>query len=151
MAYEVDEVDREILHMLQEDARNSSNSEIAEAVGLSPSTVGKRLDKLEAAGVITGYTPTIDYDVAGYPLRVLFLCSAPIKERTGLVAKVLDLPRVINIKELMTGNHNLHIEVVGQHNEDITEVAYSISELGIEVGEEILVKDEHPKPASVFV
>jgi DNA-binding Lrp family transcriptional regulator len=151
MTYDVDDVDKDILHMLQEDARNSSNSEIAEAIGLSPSTVGKRLDKLEAAGVIKGYTPTIDYEVAGYPLRVLFLCSTPITERGDLVEAVLDLPAVVSIKELMTGNHNLHIEVVGKHNDDITELAYSISHLGIEVGEEILVKDEHPKPASVFV
>lgn len=151
MTYELDEVDNEILHMLQEDARNSSNTQIAEAVGLSPSTVSKRLTKLETAGVINGYTPTIDYDIAGYPLRVLFICNAPITDRGDLVREVLDLSGVVNAKELMTGTHNLHIEVVGKHNDDITALAFSISELGVRIGEEVLVKSEHPKPASVFV
>lgn len=151
MVYEVDHVDKEILHLLQEDARNRSNSEIAETVGISPSTVSKRIDKLETSGVIKGYTPDIDYDVAGYPLRVLFICRALITDRGDLVQEVLDLPGVVNAKELMTGNYNLHIEVVGQTNEDITDLAFSISELGISVGEEVLVKNEYPKPASVFV
>lgn len=151
MVYEVDDVDKEILHLLQEDARNHTNSQIAETVGISPSTVSKRLDKLETSGVIKGYTPNIDYDVAGYPLRVLFICKAPITERGDLVQDVLDIPGVVNAKELMTGDHNLHIEVVGRHNDDITELAFSMSELGVEIGEEVLVKNEYPKPASVFV
>lgn len=151
MTYELDDTDKKILYMLQEDARNSSNSEIAETVGISPSTVSKRLQKLENAGVIMGYTPDIDYDVAGYPLRVLFICMAPITERGNLVNEVLEIPGVVNAKELMTGNHNLHIEVVGQQNEDITQLAFSITELGIQIGEEVLVKNEYPKPASVFV
>lgn len=150
MTYEVDDVDKEILHLLQEDARNSSNSQIAEAVGISPSTVSKRLTKLESTGVINGYTPTIDYDIAGYPLRILFICQAPITKRGDLVQDVLDLRGVINAKELMTGKHNLHIEVIGQDNDDITDVAFSISELGVQIDEEVLVKNEYPKPASVF-
>jgi DNA-binding Lrp family transcriptional regulator len=151
MAYELDDTDKEILHLLQEDARNHANSQIAEAVGLSPSTVSKRLQKLEGSGVIKGYSPNIDYDVAGYPLRVLFICSASITERGDLINETLDIPGVVSAKELMTGNHNLHIEVVGQNSDDITDLAYSISELGIQIGEEVLVKNEYPKPASVFV
>lgn len=150
MAYELDDTDRQILHCLQEDARNHTNSKIAEVVGIVPSTVGKRLGKLESSGIIKGYFPTIDYDVAGYPLRVLFICSAPITERGDLIQKLLDTHGVISAKELMTGNHNLHIEVVGQSTEDITNLALSISELGIEISEEVLVKNEYPRPASVF-
>lgn len=65
--------------------------------------------------------------------------------------ELLNVPGVVNAKELMTGNHNLHIEVVGRHNDDITESALSISELGVQIGEEVLVKNEYSKPASVFV
>lgn len=150
MVYELDDVDKEILCLLQEDARNHTNSQIAEAVGLSPSTVSKRLKKLETSGIIKGYTPNIDYDGAGYPLRVLFTCSASITKRGDLVKEVLDIPGVVSVKELMTGNHNLHIEVVGQTNDDVTDLAFAISELGIQIGEEVLVKNEFPKPASVF-
>lgn len=151
MPYELDDTDKEILYFLQEDARNHTNSQIAEEVGLSPSTVSKRLQKLEATGIIKGYIPNIDYDVAGYPLRVLFICSASITERGDLIQEVLDIPGVVSAKELMVGHNNLHIEVVGKTNDDITDLAFSISELGIDIGEEVLVKNEYPKPASVFV
>lgn len=150
MPYKIDDTDREILCMLQEDARNQTNSQIAEAVEIAPSTVTKRLQKLESSGVIKGYIPTIDYDIAGYPLRVLLTCSASITERGDLVREILDIPGVVSVNELMTGNHNLHIEVVGQTNEDITDLAFSISEHGIDIGEEVLVKNEYPRPASVF-
>lgn len=150
MRDELDDTDREILDFLQEDARNHTNSKIAEVVGISPSTVSKRLKKLEASDIIKGYFPTIDYDIAGYPLRVLFICSAPITERGDLIQEILESRGVISVRELMTGNDNLHIEVVGQSNEDITNLALSISNLGIEIGEEVLVKNEYHRPASVF-
>jgi DNA-binding Lrp family transcriptional regulator len=150
MTEDLDEVDKEILYMLQEDARNTSNSQIASAIGCSPSTVTKRLDKLKSAGIIKGYTPNIDYDAAGYPLRVLFICKAAITERGDLLEEVLEISGVVTATELMTGNHNLHIEVVGQHNDDITDMAFSISKLGIQIDEEVLVKNEYPQPASIF-
>lgn len=150
MPVELDEVDREILHLIQEDARNNTNSYLAEAIGVSPSTISKRIKNLEDSGVIQGYTPNIEYDIAGFPLRVLFISSAPITERGHLIQDVLSIPGVVGAKELMTGNRNLHIEVVGKQNEDITQLAFEISELGVQISEEVLVKNEFPKPASIF-
>ena len=150
MPVELDKVDKEILHLIQEDARNNTNSDLAETIGVAPSTISKRIKNLEDSGVIRGYTPNIEYDTAGFPLYVLFICSAPITERGNLIQDVLDIPGVVSAKELMTGNHNLHIEVVGKQNEDITQLAFEISELGVQIGEEVLVKNEFPKPASIF-
>lgn len=150
MAHELDEVDKEILYLLQEDARNNTNTTIADAVGVSPSTAGKRIRKLEGTGIITGYTPNIDYDAAGFPLRVLFVCTTSIIERGDLIRELLDIPGVVSTRELMTGANNIHIEVVGKTNEDITEVALAISELGIQIREEVLIKSEYQKPSSVF-
>lgn len=50
----------------------------------------------------------------------------------------------------MTGDENVHIEVVGRHNEDITRLAMAFDDLGISIIEEILVKNEYSYPASVF-
>lgn len=149
MAHELDEVDKEILHLLQDDAR-TNNSDIADEVGVSPSTASKRIKKLEQSGIIKGYHPDIDYDTAGFPLRVLFICTAPIIDRYDLIQEVLDIPGVVNTLEIMTGTDNIHIEVVGQSNDDISELAFAISELGIQINEEVLVRNEYPKPASVF-
>lgn len=150
MEPDLDEVDRNILHLLQEDARNNTNTKIADAVGVAPSTVSKRIRKLEDSGIIQGYTPLIDYDVAGFPLRVLFICSTEILDRGDLIQDVLELHGVVNARELMTGDNNIQIEVVGRTNDDITELAFKVSQLGIKINEEVLVKNEFLKPASVF-
>ncbi|PSP54748.1 hypothetical protein BRC74_00495 [Halobacteriales archaeon QH_7_68_42] len=52
---DLDEVDKQILRRLQDNARYTA-VELAEAVGVSDNTVHNRMDRLEAADVITGYT-----------------------------------------------------------------------------------------------
>lgn len=146
----LDDVDRRILHALQEDARNNTNAEISDRVGVSPSTVGNRIERLEDEGILKGYHPDIDYDRADLPLRVLFVCTTSITERGSLIREALELPGVVNVKELMTGENNVHVEVVGRSNEDVTRVATAIDDIGIRINEEILVKNEHHQPASVF-
>ena len=53
---EIDDVDKAILHALQEDARNMSSGDIAERTGTSDSTVRKRIQRLESDGVGKGYS-----------------------------------------------------------------------------------------------
>lgn len=147
---ELDEIDEQILSILQDDARNNTNTLIGERVGVSPSTVGKRIKELERSGIIKGYKPDIDYDEAAFPLRVLFICTTGINERSDLIEEARSLRGVVSVRELMTGKENVHIEVVGQSNQDITHMATAIDSLGIDINEEILVKNEFHDPASVF-
>ena len=147
---ELDEVDRAILHALQEDARNNSNAEISERVGVSPSTIGNRIDRLEEIGVIKGYRPDIDYELAGLPLRVLFVCSSPITERRNMVEALLKLEGVVNVREMMTGEHNIHVQVVVKTNDDLTKIAQQVDDLGLTVNEEILMKGEYTRPSIQF-
>ena len=62
---ELDDTDRGILTMLQEDCR-SALARIGEHVGLSAPSVLERIKKLEAAGVITGYHATLDARRLGF-------------------------------------------------------------------------------------
>lgn len=55
----VDAVDRQILVLLTEDGRRTVR-DIAERVGLSPSPVKRRIERLERIGVILGYTTLVD-------------------------------------------------------------------------------------------
>jgi len=55
----IDEMDRRILSLLQQDAR-LPNAEIARRVGMAPSATLERLRKLEERGVIQGYEVRID-------------------------------------------------------------------------------------------
>ncbi|MBE2200800.1 MAG: Lrp/AsnC family transcriptional regulator [Anaerolinea sp.] len=55
----IDETDRRIVQLLQEDGR-LSNAALAEAVGSTTSTVYERVKKLERKGVIQKYVAVID-------------------------------------------------------------------------------------------
>ena len=63
----IDEIDRKLIDMLQGNAR-LSNAEMAEAVGLTVSSVHERVKKLERKGVIKGYVAVLDPDKLGKPL-----------------------------------------------------------------------------------
>ena len=147
---ELDSVDRQILYELQQDARHNTNAQIAERTGVSPSTVGKRISRLEEEGIIKGYRPEIDYERAGFPLHVVFICTASITNREALIEEVLGIDTVVNVQEMMTGERNVLIEIVGQTNDEVTDTARRIDDLGFTVTDEILKRGEYPQPSVVF-
>ncbi|WP_225333316.1 Lrp/AsnC family transcriptional regulator [Halomicrobium urmianum] len=150
MDYELDDVDREILHALQEDARNLSSGEIAERTEASSSTVRKRIQRLESEEVIKGYSADIDYQESGYPLRMLLFCTAPIPERGALLGDILEISGVVSVQELVTGDENLLVTVVGEHDEDITSVAQELLDMGVTVADEVLVRSHETTPFGGF-
>ena len=60
-----DRTDLEILAQLQDDGRRSV-ANIASRVTLSATAVKRRIDRLEADGVITGYAASVDYGKLGW-------------------------------------------------------------------------------------
>lgn len=62
---ELDDTDRAILHILQEDARTPF-SEIARRIDMSSATVHDRVGRLEEAGVIQGYHARVNERELGY-------------------------------------------------------------------------------------
>jgi len=150
MPNEIDEVDQEILYALQDDARNISSGEIAERTGTSGSTVRKRIQRLESEGVIKGYSADIDYQMSGYPLRMLLFCTAPIPERGDLISDILDIHGVVSVQELVTGEENLLVTAVGEDDSDITPVAQQLLDLGLTVSDEVLVRSHVSTPFDGF-
>ncbi|MBF9035856.1 winged helix-turn-helix transcriptional regulator [Rhodobacterales bacterium HKCCE2091] len=65
----MDAIDERILHHLQSDAR-LSHQDLAERVGLSPSPCARRIRKLEADGIITGYSARINEAKMGFGFSV---------------------------------------------------------------------------------
>jgi Lrp/AsnC family leucine-responsive transcriptional regulator len=70
----IDEIDRQIVTLLQEDAR-LSNAALAKEVGLTVSTVHERVKKLEKKGVITGYVARVDAEALGKPIMAFIRIS----------------------------------------------------------------------------
>ena len=148
--YELDDVDREILYALQEDARDLSSGEIADRTEASSSTVRKRIQQLESEGVIKGYSADIDYQKSGYPLRMLLFCTASIPERGDHIDDILDIPGVVSVQELVTGEQNLLVTAVGETDSDITPVAQELLDMGLDVADEVLVRSHESTPFGEF-
>jgi Lrp/AsnC family transcriptional regulator, leucine-responsive regulatory protein len=72
----VEETDRTILGLLARDGRMSF-TDLARATGLSTSAVHQRVRRLEAAGVIRGYTAVLDPEALGLPLTA-FVSVTPL-------------------------------------------------------------------------
>ncbi|MBJ9977888.1 Lrp/AsnC family transcriptional regulator [Pseudomonas sp. S75] len=64
----MDKYDRLLLAALLEDGR-ASYAQLARQVNLSPPAVAERVAKLEASGVITGYTAKVDLEKIGLPIQ----------------------------------------------------------------------------------
>ncbi|GAB33891.1 Lrp/AsnC family transcriptional regulator [Gordonia otitidis] len=73
-ALELDATDRELLRVLQLDAR-IPNSELAARVGIAASTAHGRLRRLVDAGVIRGFFADVDPAAVGRPLRAMVAVS----------------------------------------------------------------------------
>jgi len=65
-----DEIDRQIVSLLVEDARRSFN-DIGDRVGLSAPAVKRRVDRLENDGVIRGYAAIVDRSIDGATMETL--------------------------------------------------------------------------------
>ena len=147
---DIDAVDEDILYALQEDARNMSSGDIAERTSASDSTVRKRIQRLQADGVIKGYTAEVDYRKSGYPLRMLLFCTAAIPDRGDHVPDILDIDSVVSVQELITGEQNLLVTAVGESDSDITPVAQELLEMGLTVADEVLVRSHETTPFGKF-
>ena len=78
----MDDIDRQIVALLRQDARRSFQS-IGLRVALSAPAVKRRVDRLEADGVIRGYTAQVDPGRYGWGTHAFVEAPAP---RQGLLA-----------------------------------------------------------------
>ena len=112
----IDNIDREILNIIQKDAR-ISNAEIARQVELAPSAVLERVRKLEERGVIRGYSADIDPKVLGFGLTAIIAvrtseCGAGVGELLAAVPEVQEVHEV-------AGDDCFYIKVRTQDTESL--------------------------------
>lgn len=108
----LDATDREILIALQANAR-LPNSDLAAAVGLSPSPCLRRVRRLEKLGVITGYSALLDRNRVGIGLTAFVSVDIERnrKAETDLLrAQLQALPEVV-AAHIVTGDSDFLLEV----------------------------------------
>jgi len=150
MRVQIDSVDEQILFYLSQEARHTSAPDIAEKVDVSAPTVRNRIRRLEEEGVLRGYHADIDYQKVSGRLTNHYVCSTGNRDREEMAQRVLDVPGVINVREIMSGKGDLRITVVGTDTDDLTRIAQGITSLGIEIDDEDLVHREYFHPYAPF-
>lgn len=100
---ELDDIDRELVDLLQEDGRMSYR-ELGDRVQLTAPAVTERIRKLEEAGVILGYRAVVDYEALGFPLLCIIRLNAP-RGAQGVDDVIADIPEVIEANRV-TGSES---------------------------------------------
>ncbi|MES1245141.1 MAG: Lrp/AsnC family transcriptional regulator [Acidobacteriota bacterium] len=96
----IDDKDREILAILQSNAR-ISNAEIARQVGMAPSAILERIRRLEASGVIQGYETRISPEALGYHLLAfVFVATNDFAGELRAVERLAEIPEVQEVHHI---------------------------------------------------
>lgn len=96
MKKELDDIDRNILRILQGDARKSYR-EIQNELGISIGTIHNRISKLKTKGVISGYTLKLNNAELGYKLTFLIRIQVDGKHTPEILEKISKIPEVCSV------------------------------------------------------
>ena len=121
---ELDELDKQILQILQEDGR-ASNVSIGKRVGVGHTRVRDRILRMEEAGVITGYQAVINPFIMGLGI----LCIVQLKVDQGLdfielVNQLLQIDEVIEVSNV-TGEFDAHIRIYARDVTHLRDILYN--------------------------
>ncbi len=110
-----------LLKLLDSNAR-LTNAQMATMLGLSEEEVGRRIQTLEKAGVVHGYTALIDWDKTDreYVTAIIDLQIAPTKDRGfDAVAEAITAFDEVEEVNLMSGGYDLSVIITGRTFKDV--------------------------------
>lgn len=114
----VDDIDLQILGVLQENARLST-AEIARRIDLAASAVHERIKKLEARGVIRGYSVDLDPEALGLGLTAFLFVKSNDRLGDYRTAEALsEVPQVLEVHHI-AGDHCFLLKVKERSNGDL--------------------------------
>lgn len=113
MKYNLDDKNRKILEILQEDAKISIK-DIAKRINLSFTPTYERIKQLEEVEIIEGYMAIINRQKVG--LKVSAFCNTTLKEqsRAALIEfekAVLEIPEIVEIISV-SGNYDYMLKIL---------------------------------------
>lgn len=121
----LDEVDKIILNMLQEDARKPFK-EMAEKAGVSEATIHVRVKRLQKEGVIKGFKAIVDPKLVGKSTTAFILVKADQRTFSKAMEKIKGMDDVYEVYDV-TGSYYAILKV---RTKDTEELASLIDEIG---------------------
>ncbi|NYJ16186.1 Lrp/AsnC family transcriptional regulator [Nesterenkonia sandarakina] len=125
---DLDNTDHAIIGNLQQDGRMSV-AQLARAINLSPSATADRLRRLTDAGVITGYSITVDPEALGYNVTAFARLAYPTGNYKPFHDLVDSLPEIIEAHHV-TGADCFIIKVLARSMRDLERITGRLATLG---------------------
>ena len=119
---ELDDTDREILRLLQENARIPF-SEIARQIEMSSATVHDRVNRMESAGVITGYHAQVDPKAIGLGISAIVGLRVEQGREQDTLERLTDIPGVQEV-HLTTGEWDVMMRVYADDADALRELMF---------------------------
>lgn len=143
LSYEIDNVDRNILSLLQHDARRPY-TEIAKKAFVSSGTVHVRMNKLEKLGVVHGASLDLNLKALGYTVSAflgVFLSKSSLYNQVAEQLK--NIPQITSI-HYTTGNYSMFVRIFAKDTDDLkTILSDSIQNVeGIERTETFIILEQ---------
>ena len=133
---QTDETDRALIALLQENARLPVAT-LARRLGLARTTVQARLERLETAGVIAGYSVRLSQN-ARPALRATALVSIEPRSGPAVLARLKSLPQVRRV-HTTSGRFDLIVTLEAETTEALDETLDRIGEAKGVRGSESLI------------
>ncbi|MBO1765536.1 Lrp/AsnC family transcriptional regulator [Allobranchiibius sp. GilTou38] len=113
----LDNLDVTLLELLTEHPRIGV-LELSRMVGVTRATVGSRMDKLRASGVVTGYGPQLDVVAAGYPVQAMVTLEIAQGDLDTVAALLQEMPGVLEAYST-TGTGDVVVRLAAASNDDL--------------------------------
>jgi len=134
----LDKIDRQILNLLRQDARRTVR-DIAARVGLTVAPVKRRIDRLEATGVVQGYTVRVDQTKLGAELQaVVQLTGVGDMELSTILDFASQIPEVDEVLTI-AGDPDALVRVRAEDIQDLQRVVNLLRTGGPVTGTKTLV------------
>lgn len=132
----MDELDTALISLLAEDAR-APVATLARKLGLARTTVQARLERLEAQGIIAGYTLRMGGD-ARPRLRATALVTIEPRTSPNVVSRLKSLPQV-QIVHTASGRFDLIVEIATDETESLDDTLDQIGAIkGVKSSESLI-------------
>ncbi|MGH3931459.1 MAG: Lrp/AsnC family transcriptional regulator [Pseudonocardiaceae bacterium] len=115
----LDAVDLALLTVLRDKPRVGM-LELSRAVRVARATVQSRLDRMERAGVLTGYGPEVDVAAAGFPVQAFVTLEISQGELANVAADLSAIPGVLEAY-VTTGSGDVLCKVAAASHQDLQE------------------------------
>lgn len=119
---ELDETDREILRILQADARTPF-SEIARQIDMSSATVHDRVGRMEEAGVLRGYHADVDPKAVGMGVSAIVGLRVEQGREEDALERLQEIEAVRTI-HLTTGQWDVVMRVYAEDTDALRDVMF---------------------------